>query len=241
MKILVVNPNTSETITARIRDAVERVKRPDTEVTVVCVDRGPETIESSYDEAYAIPPTVERVQRALQEGYDAVVLACFCDAGVEAAREVASIPVVAMEEATFAVALTLGNKFSILTEKRPRVAMKELHVRRAGLLERLASIRPTGLSVADLDAKPGEVRRVALELARTMVEEDGAEVIIMGCAAMAGYAEDIERELGVPVLDPTAVAFKYAEMIVDLGLRHSRVGLYHPPAPKAFKTGKELR
>jgi allantoin racemase len=68
-----------------------------------------------------------------------------------------------------------------------------------------------------------------------MVEEDGAEVIIMGCAAMAGYSDDIERELGIPVLDPLKVTLKVAEAIVDMGQTHSRVGLYAPPTPKEFK------
>jgi len=68
-----------------------------------------------------------------------------------------------------------------------------------------------------------------------MIEEDGAEVIIMGCAAMAGYSEDLERELHVPVLDPLRVSLKMAEALVDLGLTHSRVGLYAPPTPKEYK------
>jgi allantoin racemase len=133
-----------------------------------------------------------------------------------------------MEEATLALAITLGNKFSIMTEKQPRVAMKELHIRRAGLLDRLASIRPLGLSVAELDDQPEETKKRGLSLAKTMIEDDGAEVIIMGCAAMAGYTENMEQKLHVPVLDPTKVAFKWAEMVVDLGVTHSKVGLYYP-------------
>ena len=235
MRILVINLNTSESITHKMRDVVHRIKRPDTQADVVQPRVGPRTIDSSFDEAQAVPPMLELVKYANAQGYDAIVLGCFCDAGVEAAREISNIPVIAMEEATLALALTLGNKFGIVTEKKYRVAMKEVHIRRAGLLERLASIRASGLSVTELDAKPEKARKVALSLARKMIEEDGAEVIIMGCAAMAGYAEDIERELGVPVLDPTAVAFKFAELVVDLGLRHSKVGLYH--APHRMKEG----
>ncbi len=235
MNIRVININTSETITAKMRVVIEQVKRPDTEVDVVCPSRGPETIDSSFDEAYAVPPTLDLVKLANEEGVDAILLACFCDAGVEAAREISAVPVIAMEEATLAVALTLGNKFGILTEKRPRIAMKERHIRRAGLSERLASIRALGLSTADLDARPKETVVRGMELARRMVEEDGAEVIIMGCAAMAGYGAELAETLGIPVLDPTIVSFKYTEMIADSGLTHSRVGLYHPPLPKIFR------
>ena len=214
---------------------VERIKRPETEVEVVCPGHGPVTIDSSYDESFAVPPTLEIVKQAQQRGWNAILLACFCDAGVEAAREISSIPVIAMEEATFAVALTLGSKFGLLTEKRARIAMKERHVRRAGLLSRMASIRALELSTADLDAKPEETKRRGLDLAKLMIEEDGAEVLILGCAAMAGYGDDIQAQLGIPVLDPTTVSFKYAEMIADMGVSHSRVGLYHPALLKEFK------
>lgn len=235
MKILIVNPNTSEHLTEKIRAVAESARRDDCEVTVICPSRGPVTIESSYDEAYAIAPTIDLVKRANKEDYDAIILACFCEVGVEAAKEISLIPVFGLEETTLSVALLLGSKFGIMTEKHPRVAMKELHVRRHGLLERMASIRALDLSVAELDADPERTKAVGMALARQMVEEDSAEVIIMGCAAMAGYSNELERELHVPVLDPLKVTLKVTEAMVDMGLMHSRVGLYAPPTPKEFK------
>ncbi len=235
MRILIINPNTSQSMTDKIRAVAEATKRQDCSVTVVCLPHGPDTIDSSYDEAFAIAPLIEMVKKESQEGYDAIVLACFCDVGVDAAKEVSRIPVLSLEETTLSIALLLGAKFGILTEKRPRVAMKELHVRRHGLLQRMASIRPLGLSVADLDAHPERTKAAGIALAQRMVEEDGAEVIILGCAAMAGYREDIERELNVPVLDPLVVTLKTAEALVDMRLTHSRIGLHAPPAPKEFR------
>ncbi len=222
-------------MTDQIQTVAQAVKREDCEVTVVCADRGPVTIESSYDETYAIGPTLDRVRQAADEGYDAILLACFCEVGVEAAREISSIPVLGLEEPTLAVALMLGEKFGVMTEKRPRVAMKKRHIRRYGLLERMASVRPLERSVAELAADPEGTKAAGLALARLMIEEDGAEVIIMGCAAMAGYSDDLERELHVPVLDPLKVSLKMAEALVDLGLTHSRIGLYAPPTPKEYK------
>jgi allantoin racemase len=113
--------------------------------------------------------------------------------------------------------------------------MKKRHVRRYGLLQRMASIRPLELSVAELAADPEGTKAAGMKLARRMIEEDGAEVIIMGCAAMAGYSDDLESELGVPVLDPLKVTLKLTEAIVDMGVTHSRIGLYAPPTPKEFK------
>jgi len=229
MKIIVINPNSSRSITDRIRKVLLSIKRVDTELDVVCLNEAPVTLESSYDEAFAIPLLLDAVKKANEDGYDAVVLACFCDAGLEAAKEVSDILVLGLEETTLAMALLLGHKFSIMTERREKVPVKEIHVRQRGLESRLASVRPLGLSVADLDAQPERVRSQGISLARQMIEEDGAEVIIMGCAAMAGYADELEEQLKVPVLDPVAVTFKVAEAMVDLGLRHSKVGLFATP------------
>jgi allantoin racemase len=233
MRILIINPNSSEHMTDKIQSVAEAAKREDCEVTVKRSARGPVTIDSSYDEAYAIGPLIDLVKQASQQDCDAIILACFCEVGVEAAREVSTIPVFGLEETTLSVALLLGAKFGILTERRPRVAMKEQHVRRYGLLDRMACIRPLELSVAELDDDPERVKTAGMPLARQMVEEDGAEVIILGCAAMAGYAEDLESQLQVPVLDPLKVTLKIAEAVVDMGHTHSRVGLYAFPDAEA--------
>jgi allantoin racemase len=234
MKILIVNTNTSEHMTDKIRTVAEAVKRDDCEVTVICLPHGPVTIDSSYDEAYAIAHTVDLVEQANHEDYDAIILACFCNVGVEAAREISSIPVFGIEDPTLSVALVLGAKFGILTERSQRVAMKLQHIRTYGLLERLASVRPLGLSVADLDADPERTIAAGVSLARRMVEEDGAEVLILGCAAMAGYGDRIEEALHIPVLDPLKVTLKMTEALVDLGVSHSHVGLYAQPLQKQF-------
>jgi len=232
MKILVLNPNTSEAVTARVAGVVQRIARPSTQVVVKQIPHGPEALESYYDEALATPYVLEEVKQAVAEQFDAVIIAAFCDPGLEAVKEISTIPVYALEETAFAVALLLGNKFSILTEKKHKVAVKEQHVRKHGLESRFASVRPLNMGVTEIATNPERVRQVGLEVGRRMVDEDGAEVIIMGCASMAGYAEDMERELGVPVLDPVAVTFKVVEGLTEIGIHHSKVGLYALPAPK---------
>jgi allantoin racemase len=235
MKIMVINPNTSQSMTDHLRLELERVKRPDTHLTVVCPTQGPETIESAYEEAYAIPPTLELVRKANQEGYDAVILACFSDPGLEPAKEISQIPVVGIEESTLHVAAMLGAKFCILTPKRNRIASKKTHVHKHGLDYFLASVRSLDLSVAETDEDPEKTKRRVLEVAQEAVEEDGAEVIILGCAGMAGYAEEIEKKLRVKVLDPSAVALKVAEAMADLGLTQSKRGLFAAPPEKTFR------
>ncbi len=235
MKIMIINPNTSESMTDHLRVELNQIKRSDTELTVVCPDRGPETIESAYDEAYAIPPTLELVKKANQEGYDAVILACFSDPGLEAAKEVSEIPVIGIEESTLHVAAMLGAKFSVMTPRKQRIAMRKEHVHMRGMDHFLASVRSLDLSVAETDACPEKTKKRVLKVAKAAAEEDGAEVIILGCAGMAGYAPEIESKLGVKVLDPTAVALKVAEAMVDLGLRHSKLALFANPPEKKFR------
>jgi allantoin racemase len=230
MRIFVINPNTSESMTDHIRAELEKIKRPDTEVTVVNPEHGPVSIESAYDEALAGPPTLELVRQANDEGYDAVVLACFSDPSLDAAKEISDIPVVGIEEATLHVATMLGHKYSITTGSRTRVPTRDIHTKLRGVDSSYASTLVMGMPVLEMDANPEKAKARILELSREAVERDGAEVIVLGCAGLAGYAEDVERELGVVVLDPTSVAFKIAEAFADLGLRHSKVGRYaHPP------------
>ena len=235
MKIFVINPNTSQTMTDHIRVALEAVKRSDTELTVTCPDRGPETIESAYDEAFAIPPTLGLVKKANEEGYDAVILACFSDPGLEAAREVSVIPVIGIEESTLHMAAMLGAKFSIMTPRKQRIPSKCEHVHIRGLSHFLASVRSLDLSVAETDSDPAKTKQRLMDVSKIAVEKDGAEVIIMGCAGMAGYAQEIEETLSVKVLDPAAVALKTAEAMADLGLTHSKAGLFAAPPEKLFK------
>jgi len=235
MRIFVVNPNTSKSMTDHLRRELEKIKRADTELKVVCSKYGPITIESAYDEALAEPATLERVRQANQEGYDAVILACFSDPALDAAKEISDIPVVGIEEATMHIAAMLGHKFSVTTSGKNRVPTRDLHARKHGLDSRFASTLVLDMSVAEMDANPDKAKARILEVAREAVAEHGTEVIILGCAGLAGYAEDVERELGVVVLDPSSVALKVTEALVDLGLCHSKVARYATPPEKEIK------
>ncbi len=232
VRILVLNPNTSGTVTARIASAVRAVARSAKDITVAQIAHGPEVLESYYDEALAAPHVLQAIEDANRDGYDAIIIAAFCDPALEAAREVSSVPVFFLEETTLAVALMLGNRFGILTEQPHKVSVKRQHVRKHGLESRLASVRPLNMGVIEIATDPDHATRVGVEIGRRMVEEDGAEVIIIGCAGLAGFAQDFERELGVPVLDPMTVTFKVVEALAEIGVHHSKIGLYATPAPQ---------
>lgn len=232
LRILVLNPNTSDAVTDRIRDAVSAIARPTTDAVVARLPEGPLVLESYYDEALAAPLVLRAVDEANREGYDAIIVAAFCDPALEATREISQVPVFLLEETTLAVALMLGNRFGILTEQPHKVSVKRQHVRKHGLESRLASIRPLCMGVTEIAEDPERAVGIGVAICRRMVEEDGAEVIILGCAGLAGQATRFERELGVPVLDPMAVTFKVVEALAEIGVRHSKVGLYATPASR---------
>ncbi|MCJ7626055.1 MAG: aspartate/glutamate racemase family protein, partial [Anaerolineaceae bacterium] len=127
MRICVINPNTSQSVTDHIRRELEKIRRSDTELTVICPQHGPVSIESAYDEMLAAPHTIELVKWANREGFDAVVIACFSDPGLDAAKEVSAIPVVGIEVATLHMAAMLGHRFSIMTGMRRRIPTRESH------------------------------------------------------------------------------------------------------------------
>jgi allantoin racemase len=229
MKLMVINPNTSVSMTNHIRSELMRIKRQDTELTVVCAEKGPVTIESTFDESFTVPETLKMVRQANKELYDAVIINAFSDPGLEAARQISDIFVAGIEETTLHVAAMLGSKFTILTPIKSRITHKYEEVRHYKLEQSLASVRTTAMAVADVDADPASAKARALEVAREAVEKDGAEVIILGCAAMVGYGEEISHELGVTVLDPTATTLKICEGIVDAKLVHSKRAFYATP------------
>jgi len=121
MKIIVINPNSSKSVTDHIRVALMKIKQADTELTVICPEHGPISIESAYDETLAAFYVMDLVKKANEDGYNAIVLACFSDPGLDAAKEISTIPVIGIEEATLHMAAMLGHRFSIMTGMRRRI------------------------------------------------------------------------------------------------------------------------
>ena len=141
MKILVINPNTSERITQHIRAELERIKRPDTELRVENPSEGRPFISFAYDVAVAAPEVIQMVGRANEAGYDAIVVACFNDPAVSAGKEISHVPVLGIAEVSFHIAALLGHRFCVAATLKTRVPFIELHVRQLGMEKLLASVR----------------------------------------------------------------------------------------------------
>ena len=225
IKIKVIIPNAA--MDRAILDDRERMLSAavsaETVISVDCINNGPLAVESALDEVLAAPPVLEQAVEAEQDGFQAVVIYCFSDPGLAAVRQALKIPVVGPGQTSLALASLLGHRISVLTalaEGIPRLAMALRHF---GLdMTRLASIRSMDTPVLDLREDESRTMAAVTERVGKAVEEDGAEVVVMGCLGLAGYGREAEQRFGVPVVDPAFVALSTAEMMVRLGLSHSR-------------------
>ncbi|HEY63137.1 MAG TPA: hydrogenase expression protein HupH [Caldilineae bacterium] len=204
---------------------------PETEVDIIDVAQGPASIESMYEEYISIPATAELMMEMEAQGYDAAILGCFGDPGLDAMRELLTMPVVGPGEASFLTAAMLGHQFSVITIMQSVVAPTRWQVRKAGVGEKLASVRSIDVPVLELARdREATLERMIAE-GRKAMEEDGADVLVLGCMTMGFLmvAEDMSKALGIPVVNPSRVSLKVAEMLVGARLTHSKRAYMTPP------------
>ena len=195
---------------------------------------GPSSIECRADEARVVPLVLDRVLAAAADGVDGIVLNCFMDPAVEPARELVHIPVAGPAQSSMALASTLGARFSVIlpaASGAPIVA--EQAARHVGR-ERLASVRAVEMPVAELH----DAERLSAALvteAERAIDDDGADVVILGCTGMCGVTRRVRDALGgrdVPIIDPTLAAVGAVVAQVVLGVHHSGAA-YAVPAWRA--------
>lgn len=234
MRTLIINPNTTEAMTRDIEAEARRYARPDTEIEAISPAWGPASIEGHFEEELSAVASLEAIARRGSE-FDGVVLACYGDPGLYAARELSPVPVVGIAEASMHMACLVAHRFSVVTVL-PRIRpLLEDVVRRYGMADRCASVRSTSLAVLDIEKDPDAARREIAEEGRRAVEVDGAEAICLGCAGMGPLDKEVEADLGVPVIDGVAAAVKMLEGIADYGIATSRVAAFQEPGPKELK------
>ena len=231
MKILVLNPNTSVTMTAEIEAAARAAAFPGTIIEATQPKFGTVAIDSAAESYLSAVGVMDVVAGLLATGTfdaDAVVLAGFGEHGKDALQEMLEVPVLDIAESAAHVAHLIGRRFSVVTTLARSIAPIEDRLLLAGLAAHCASVRACGLGTAEVDADPaGAVTAIVAEAARA-VAEDGADVICLGCAGMAGVTGAITQALGVPAVDGVAAAVGLAQMLVGLGLSTSKAGAYAP-------------
>ncbi len=230
MRLRFVNPNTTASMTDKVRVAARDAAPPGVIVDAVTSARGPAAIQGEADGVAALPGLLDEVRRAVDEGVDALAIACFDDTGIMEAREAAvkaaeaasataPIPVLGLCQAACLACLTLGHRFSIVTTLAVSVPVIEANLARSGLAGGCARVRASGVPVLALEDPDGDAaERVAEETARAL-REDGADAIVLGCAGMADLARRLEARFGVPVVDGVAAAARLAPFALGAARR----------------------
>ncbi|QRM55946.1 aspartate/glutamate racemase family protein [Sinorhizobium sp. BG8] len=233
MRILLVNPNTTRSMTEKAAAAARAVAGPTTEIMAATSLMGPASIEGHYDGALALPGLLDEIRKGEAAGARAAVISCFDDTGLDAARALASIPVVGLCESALATAGFLAQRFTVVTTlERSRVLIEDLATR-YGMAHR-AKVRAADIPVLELEEKgTGALGKLRHQIERAL-EDDGAEAIVLGCAGMADLARALQDHYGVPVVDGVSAAVKQAEALVAQGLTTSKRGSYAAPLAKVY-------
>ena len=220
MKILIINPNSSAEMTAAIQKSAEAFAGDEFYVETKLTEGAPRFIETYEDQAKAAPGLISLLRQHENE-FDAFILACHCDPNLDLAKEITVKPVIGIGEASMKIASMLGHRFSVVSTSSHSIPNKEALVRKYFLEGALASVK----APPDESRECGEKEKT-LSAANAAVEEDMAEVIVLGCAGMTGLDKKIQNELGVPVLDGVICALIIASGLVKYGVATSKVRRY---------------
>lgn len=221
---------------ARRRDVLQRHAGTDTEVEVHGIAHGPGSIESAYDAALVVPELLRAAPAAERDGFDAMIVGCFSDPGLDALRETVDMPVIGPGASSLHLAAQLGTRFSIISPLEAGGGRVQARLRSLGLADKFASRRGISMSVLDLARQRNSTLERIAETGRRMADEDGADVLVLGCMSMAflEITEELQQRVGVPVVNPVVAALKTAEMVVSLKLSHSKTAYPAPPAKEIW-------
>jgi allantoin racemase len=231
MRILVVNVNTTESMTESIGQQARKVAAAGTEIVPLTPRFGAESVEGNFESYLAAVAVMDRVL-SYDGAYDAVIQAGYGEHGREGLQELLDVPVVDITEAAASTAMFLGHRYSVVTTLDRAVPLIEDRLTVAGLTGRCASVRASGMSVLELESDPGRAVQAIVNAAEAAVTQDHAEVICLGCGGMAELEEKVRDRTGVPVVDGVTAAVTIAESLVRLGLSTSKVRTYARPRAK---------
>ena len=224
MKILVLNPNSSDVVSDVIMKSARKKAKATTELICLTNPGGTKNIDCAYGDYMSSHSHIKAcLDKVKQIKPDAVVLAGFGNVGIFALKEALDIPVVSISEATMAIACLLGHKFSAVTMLKQFIPYQEDLVRLYRFDQKCASVRAININVENATIERERTLSELKEEVSKIVKEDGEEVIILACAGLCGYEDELTKMVGIPVLDPVVVAVKVAEMMVETGLCQSKV------------------
>jgi len=209
MRILVINPNSTEAVTRGIDEAVEPLRMAGGPgIDCVTLKEGPPGVETQQHVDGVVAPLLKLV-REKESQYAAFVIACYSDPGLHSVREATAKPVLGISECGILTALTLGQRFGVIAILQQSIPRHLRYMAALGVTERLAGELPVGLKVVELSDEKKTFGRMA-EVGKTLHEQHGADVVVMGCAGMARYRKPLQDAIGIPVVEPTQAAVAMA-------------------------------
>lgn len=232
MKLVVINPNSTQSMTDKITVAAKAAAGDTVEIEGRTAHGAPASIEGHFDEVMCAAHLLREVQHAETAGADAIIVACFDDPAIGACREIATGPVLGICEAGVKAASMIATSFSIVTTLPRSVPIIEGLVRQYGLAHLCRRVRSAEIPVLALEEPGSNTRQLVRDEIQRAVDEDGCEAVVLGCAGMSDLTEWLSRETGVPVIDGVTVATKFAEALVGSRLATSKIGAYAVPNKK---------
>lgn len=234
MKLLFINPNITEAMTAAMAEEARRYASPSTEVVAATAEFGTLYVENRAEAAIAGHAVLDALARHAA-GCDAAIIAAFGDPGLAAAKELMEIPILGVTEAALLTAYMLGRRYSIIC-LTPRLRTWYIEcAQEHGLAGRMASVRALNVPIPDITRAKQQLRARLLEECMLAIEQDDAEVIIFGGGPIAGLAREAADTIPVPTLDGVSCAVRLAEALVALRPRPASRGSFARPPGKPAK------
>lgn len=218
MKIIVINPNSSDEMTASIQQSAEAYVQGRYEVETLSTPGAPVFIDYFEDHALAAPGMIKIIED-YQDSADAFVIACHCDPNLHLLRQISKKPVIGIGEASMHMATMIGGRFTVLSTDKHSVTHKQDIIHEYGLDHFCASVRITDPTIEDSV-------EAYVDAAKKAMDEDYAEVIVLGCAGLCDLTNALRERIEAPVLDGVVCGLIQAEGLVNAGLTTSKVRLY---------------
>jgi allantoin racemase len=232
---MVIEPIGSEIYKIDTEKYFKKFKASSTELEVRSLKEGPDSIETYLDVALASPRIVEIV-RDEDKNFDAFLIDCFADPGLDACREVSEKLILGVAEVSMHVAAMIANKFSVLTTERNSIPWTEIQATNYSVRDRLVGVASVDLGVSEIKLNKENYSKF---LTKSKIElSKGSEAIVLGCTRMNDFAEKLQEDLGVPVVEPSKTALKVAEGFTRIGIKHSKFLKYSMTEYKLKQMGK---
>ncbi len=231
MKLLLLNPNTSEGVTRRIAVAAEAAAAPGTQLTAVTATRGVPYIATRAESVIGGAVALEMLAE-MHRDFGVAIIAAFGDPGLGGARELFSLPVIGLAEAGMLTACMLGRRFSVVTFAQALAPWYDECIAWHGLQARCGAVHSLEGSFNSINDVQDEKENLLVDLAKHAIEKDDSDVVVLAGAPLAGLASRIADRVPVPVVDCVAAAVKQAEAIAALRPRKATVGTFRRPSAK---------